>query len=46
MFSDSEKIVMLIDKRYNELCDKENVSNALDFVQEIFDYLKDRYIVK
>ena len=45
MFSDSEKIVKLIDKRYEELCDKENVHNALDFITEIRDYLEKKYIL-
>ncbi len=41
--SDSKKISLLIDKKYEELCDKENVHNALDFITEIRDYLEDRY---
>lgn len=45
MFSDSEKIVKLINKKYDELCHKENVHNALDFITEIRDYLEERYII-
>lgn len=38
-----KKILSTIKNQYEEICDKENPSNALDFIEEIIEELKNQY---
>lgn len=40
---DTNIIIEMIRKQYEEITEKENTSNALDFIQEIKDYLVTTY---
>lgn len=43
MEEDTKKIISQIEKEYNKICNEKNPNNALDFLQEIKDYLIKTY---
>ncbi len=43
---DTNKVLKIIREEYNKIVDEENTSNALDFIQEIIDKLKEEYCVE
>ena len=40
-----EKIIREIEKQYKKIQEKENTSNAIDFINEIIEKLKIKYII-
>lgn len=43
---DTLQAILEIEKRFNKIQQKSNTSNALDYLQEIIDYLRNTYNVK
>lgn len=43
MEEDTKRIISQIEKEYNRICNQINTNNALDFIQEIKDYLMETY---
>lgn len=45
LFEDTRKTILEIEKTFKKIQEKENTSNALDYLQEIIDYLRATYKV-
>ena len=43
MFEDTQKIIEIIEKEYEKICDEQNTHIALDFICEIIEQLTKKY---